>query len=83
MHHAPVRSTPDTMRITFLAGFTGLVAAVVMAVAATTVTPNVVEARAAFTQQTGFACTKCHTAPPALTSYGKAFKAAGNKPPKN
>lgn len=37
------------------------------------------EATPAYTQQTGKACTFCHTAPPNLNSAGKKFKANGNK----
>jgi hypothetical protein len=38
-----------------------------------------VEARPAFASQTGFPCTRCHTNPPQLTSYGRQFKENGNK----
>ena len=82
MQNATARSTSITLRLILLAGSSGIAAAVVMAMAATAVSPTVVEARPAFAQQTRFACTKCHTAPPALTSYGKAFTAAGNQVPK-
>jgi hypothetical protein len=37
------------------------------------------EANQAFSQQTGKGCPFCHTAPPALNSNGKKFKANGNK----
>ena len=82
MQNATVRSTSITLRLILLAGSSGIAAAVVMAMAATAVSPTAVEARPAFGQQTRLACTRCHTAPPALTSYGKAFKAAGNQVPK-
>jgi shikimate 5-dehydrogenase len=81
MQNAAVRNTSSALKIAVLAGSGGIAAAVVMALAATAVAPTAVEARPAFAQQTGFACTKCHTAPPALTSYGKSFKAAGNQVP--
>ena len=32
----------------------------------------------AIAKKTGFACGKCHTAPPALNDYGKKYK-AGHK----
>jgi len=82
MQNATVRSTSIALRLALLAGSSGVAAAVVMAMAATAVAPTAVEARPAFAQQTGLACAKCHTAPPALTSYGRAFKAAGNQVPK-
>jgi hypothetical protein len=82
MQDAAVRSTSSVLRIMLLAGSASVVGATLMAVAATAVAPRSAEARAAFSQQTGFACTKCHTAPPALSGYGKAFKAAGNQVPK-
>lgn len=31
----------------------------------------------AIAKKTGAACTKCHTAPPALNDYGKKYKAGG------
>jgi hypothetical protein len=82
MQNAEIRNTSSALRIALLAGSGGIAAVVVMALAATAVVPTAVEARPAFVQQTGLACTKCHTAPPALTSYGKSFKAAGNQVPK-
>ena len=53
-----------------------------MALAATLAASRPAEARPAFASQTGKPCTACHTAPPQLNTYGKAFKAAGNKEPK-
>ena len=82
MQNATVRGTSIALRLTLLAGSSGVAAAVVMAMAATAVAPTAVEARPAFGQQTGLACAKCHTAPPALTSYGRSFKAAGYQVPK-
>jgi hypothetical protein len=34
-------------------------------------------ANPAIAQKTGQACTKCHTAPPALNDYGKKYKENG------
>ena len=82
MQNAAVRNTSSALGITLLAGSSGMAAVVVMAMAATAVAPSAVEARPAFAQQTGFPCTRCHTAPPALNGYGKSFKAAGNQVPK-
>jgi hypothetical protein len=54
-----------------------------MALAVTIAASRPADARPAFASQTGKPCTACHTAaPPTLNSYGKAFKAAGNKEPK-
>jgi hypothetical protein len=59
-----------------------LAVASVIALAATLAASRPAEARPAFASQTGKTCTACHTAPPQLNTYGKAFKAAGNKEPK-
>ncbi len=50
-------------------------AAAVMALAITVGTPKQVQATPAIAKQTGAACAKCHTAPPALNDYGKKYKA--------
>jgi hypothetical protein len=42
-------------------------------------TTRSVEARPAFSSQTGFPCGRCHTNPPQLSDYGRQFKANGNK----
>ena len=60
-----------------------LAVASVIAVVTNVAASRPAEARPAFASQTGKPCTACHTAaPPTLNSYGKAFKAAGNKEPK-
>ncbi len=50
-------------------------AAAVMALAIAVGTPTRVQATPAIAKQTGEACAKCHTAPPALNEYGKKYKA--------
>ncbi len=52
-----------------------LAAAAVMALAITVGTPTQVQANPAIAKQTGQACGKCHTSPPALNDYGKKYKA--------
>jgi hypothetical protein len=78
MENAEIRDTSHPLLL--LAGCAGLIAVVLMGAAAFVPTPA--QARPAFAQQTGFTCNRCHTTPPQLTSYGKAFKAAGNQVPK-
>jgi hypothetical protein len=81
MQNTTVQSKSHALTVTLLAGSSGIAAFVALALTATTVAPTAVEARPAFSQQTGAPCTRCHTTPPALTSYGKRFKAAGNQVP--
>lgn len=60
--------------VTLVSGATAL-----LLVAALTFAPQEAQANPKFAQQTGKACTFCHTAPPALNDSGKKFKANGNK----
>lgn len=59
-----------------------LAAASAIALAASIAASRPVAANPTFASRTGKPCTACHTSPPQLNSYGKAFKAAGNKEPK-
>lgn len=56
-----------------------LAAAVSLSALMLTVAPRQAAANPGFAQQTGKACTFCHSAPPALNDQGKKFKANGNK----
>jgi mono/diheme cytochrome c family protein len=63
--------------MTILCGAAGVVAAVVIAVAAITFSPRQAQATAAFAAQTGQACGACHTNSAgggSLTPHGKAFQ---------
>jgi len=54
-------------------------AAAVVSIGAFTLESREAQATPKFTQETGKACTFCHTAPPTLNDQGKKFKANGNK----
>jgi hypothetical protein len=81
MENAAIRNFSRRLGLVLLVGCAGLIAVILMGAAAT-FAPAPAQARPAFAQQTGFTCNRCHTTPPQLTSYGKAFKAAGNQVPK-
>ncbi len=61
--------------------FAGAVLAATLSLSALmlTVAPRHAAANPGFAQQTGKACTFCHSAPPVLNDQGKKFKANGNK----
>jgi hypothetical protein len=65
--------------LTILAGAAVAAAAILVAGTTLTVAPKKAEATAAFTQQTGLPCNKCHSAPPKLNEFGENFKKKGNK----
>ena len=52
----------------------GMSTALLIAFALTTTTSQPAMANAAIAKKTGQACTKCHSAPPALNAYGKKYK---------
>jgi hypothetical protein len=81
MENAAIRNTSHPVGLMLCAGCAALIAVILMGAAAI-FAPAPAQARPAFAQQTGFTCNRCHTTPPQLTSYGKAFKAAGNQVPK-
>jgi hypothetical protein len=57
-----------------LAIFAGAAAVVVMLAGAIMFAPRPAAANPAIAQKTGKPCTTCHTAAPALNSYGKKYK---------
>ncbi len=63
---------PIMLRVLLAAG--AAAAVVLTAGAMLTVASQPSLATPAIAQKTGDACTKCHTAPPALNSYGKKYK---------
>jgi hypothetical protein len=71
--------------MTMWAGAAGLAIAIVVAGAAVILSPRPAQATMAYTAQTGLPCGKCHVNSAgggALTDYGKAFAANGDKVPK-
>jgi hypothetical protein len=48
--------------------------ATILIAGAIAVTPRSAMANPTIAQKTGFACTKCHTAPPTLNAYGQSYK---------
>jgi hypothetical protein len=52
----------------------GMSTALLIAFALTTTTSQPAMANPAIAQKTGQACSKCHSAPPALNAYGKKYK---------
>ncbi len=63
-----------TAKALLLAGTAGLSCAVLLAAATLLVSPRQAAANPSIAQKTGQPCGKCHTAPPALNSYGKSYK---------
>jgi hypothetical protein len=57
-----------------LAGSAGAAMAILMAAALVTVASRPTMATPDIARTTGQACSKCHTAPPALNGYGKKYK---------
>jgi hypothetical protein len=53
---------------------TGAAAAILITFAMVTATSRPAMANAAIAKKTGQPCAKCHSAPPALNSYGKKYK---------
>jgi len=53
---------------------TGMTAAILITFAMVTATSRPAMATAAIAKKTGQPCAKCHTAPPALNSYGKKYQ---------
>jgi hypothetical protein len=64
---------------TFMLAVTGMAAAILITFAMVTATSRPAMANAAIAKQTGQPCTKCHTAPPTLNSYGKKYKEGQKK----
>ena len=52
----------------------GMSTALLIAFALITTTSQPAMANAAIAKKTGQACSKCHSAPPALNAYGKKYK---------
>lgn len=68
-----------------MCGAAGMAVAILVAGAAMILTPRPAQATMAYTAQTGLPCGKCHVNSAgggALTAYGKAFAANGDKVPK-
>lgn len=61
---------PDTLALALTAAMAAALVATMM-----TVAPRDSIAKPAYTQQTGSACTACHTAPPKLNACGKKWAA--------
>jgi hypothetical protein len=53
--------------------------AALMVFAIMTATPRVADANPTIAKKTGQPCSKCHSAPPTLNSYGKKYKAHHHK----
>lgn len=71
--------------MTMWAGAAGIAAAILMAGGAVILSPRPAQATMAYTAQTGLPCGKCHVNSAgggALTAYGNAFAANGDKVPK-
>ena len=58
---------------------TGVAAAMLITFAMVTATSRPAMANAAIAKKTGQPCAKCHTAPPALNSYGTKYKEGQKK----
>jgi hypothetical protein len=52
----------------------GMSTVLLIAFAMVMTTSRPAEANAAIAKKTGQACSKCHSAPPALNAYGKKYK---------
>jgi hypothetical protein len=65
--------------LTLALAATGIMAAVLVTFAIVTTTSRPAMANAAIAKKTGQPCAKCHTAPPALNSYGKKYQAGQKK----
>ena len=63
---------PKGVKIAFAA--VGMSTALLIAFAIVTATSRPAMANPAIAKKTGQACTKCHSAPPALNAYGKKYK---------
>jgi hypothetical protein len=61
----------------------GLAVAALILIGASILVQGDAQATPAFSQQTGFGCSKCHASPAGgkLNSYGNKFQANGNKVP--
>ena len=80
MRETKASSGLTVVRTAMIAGAAGLASALLLAAATLVMSPREAVANPTFAQQTGQPCGKCHTAkPPELNSYGKSFKARGNK----
>ena len=58
---------------------TGMAAAILITFAMVTATSQPAMANPAIAKKTGQPCAKCHTAPPALNSYGQKYKGGQKK----
>jgi len=58
---------------------TGIAAAILLTFAMVAAVSSPATANPAIAKETGQPCTKCHTAPPALNSYGKKYKEGQEK----
>ena len=76
--------TPAVLPLAIFWGAGGLAAAVLIAAAAITVSPQQARATAAYAKETGQPCGKCHVNPAGggpNTAFGKEFAAEGHKWP--
>jgi len=64
---------------TLVLAATGMAAAILITFAMVTATSQPAMANPEIAKKTGQPCTKCHTAPPALNSYGKKYKEGQKK----
>jgi hypothetical protein len=60
-------------------GAVATAAGILIGIAMVTAAPRPAMANANIAKSTGQPCTKCHTAPPALNSYGKKYKDSQKK----
>lgn len=67
------------MGYTMLLAATGMAAAVLVTFALVTATSRPATANPAIAKKTGQTCAKCHSAPPALNSYGKKYQEGQKK----
>jgi hypothetical protein len=65
--------------LTLALAATGMAAVIVITFAIATTTSRPAMANAAIAKKTGQPCAKCHTAPPALNSYGKKYQEGQKK----
>jgi hypothetical protein len=67
------------MGLTLTLAATGIAAALLITFAMVTTTSRPAMANPAMAKKTGQPCAKCHTAPPALNSYGKKYQEGQKK----
>ncbi len=84
MQRAEIPRTFNLFGTTALALAAGVVAAVLIAGTAVTLSPRQAQATPAYASQTGLPCGRCHVNPAGggpNTAFGKAFAANGHKLP--